>query len=206
MMVIGITGGIGTGKTTAAEYLISKGFAHVDADQIGRELTADGQPILERIGSEFGCVSKSCDHGNRLVLNRKALADVVFRDKKKRELFDEIIHTEMKKVLDLQIAYFKERAKAGDPIRGILLDAPLLFEAEINDRCDVVILITADIDERIRRVVNRDDTDMESVRDRIDNQMSDEKKAQFSDFVIDNSGNPEEMFSEIDNILEHLGV
>ena len=146
------------------------------------------------------------DHGNRLVLNRKALADVVFRDKKKRELFDEIIHTEMKKVLDLQIAYFKERAKAGDPIRGILLDAPLLFEAEINDRCDVVILITADIDERIRRVVNRDDTDMESVRDRIDNQMSDEKKAQFSDFVIDNSGNPEEMFSEIDNILEHLGV
>ena len=206
MMVIGITGGIGTGKTTATEYLISRGFAHVDADQIGRELTSDGQPILERIGAEFGCVSRSCDHGNGLVLDRKALADLVFKDKNRRIVFDEIIHTEMKKVMDLQIACFKERAAEGDAIRGILLDAPLLFESGINDRCDVVILITADMNERIRRVVSRDDTDIESVRDRIDNQMSDDKKARLSDFVIDNSGNPDKMFSEIDSILEHLGV
>ena len=204
-MVIGITGGIGTGKTTATEYLISKGFAHVDADQIGRDLTADGQPILEIIGREFGCVNKSCVFGNGLVLDRKALADVVFKNEENRERFDEIIHTEMKVIIDKQIAEFKGAVTAG-AFRGILLDAPLLFESEINDRCDVVILITANMDERIERVIYRDDTDEEAVRDRIDNQMNDDEKAKPADFVIDNSGEPEDMFAELDNILEYLGI
>ena len=204
-MVIGITGGIGTGKTTATEYLISKGFAHVDADQIGRDLTADGQPILEIIGREFGCVNKSCVFGNGLVLDRKALADVVFKNEENRERFDEIIHTEMKVIIDKQIAEFKGAVTAG-AFRGILLDAPLLFESEINDRCDVVILITANMDERIERVIYLDDTDEEAVRDRIDNQMNDDEKAKPADFVIDNSGEPEDMFAELDNILEYLGI
>ena len=66
MMVIGITGGIGTGKSTAAGYLISKGFASIDADQIGRDLTAEGQPLLEKIEEMFGCVSHESTIGNGL--------------------------------------------------------------------------------------------------------------------------------------------
>ena len=201
MMVIGITGGIGTGKSTASRYLVEKGFAVIDADQIGRNLTADGQPLLEKIDELFGCVSHDGTVGNGLVLNRRAMADKVFNDSDVKERYDELVHSEIIAIIDEQIDELK-RTDA----RGILLDAPLLFEANINDRCDVVILITADMDKRIDRVSQRDDTDEEEIRDRIDNQMSDEEKEEFSDFVVDNSGEPEEMFEQLDDIIDYLGV
>lgn len=202
MIVIGLTGGIGTGKTTAAEYLRAQGFAHVDADQIGREFTKDGQPMLKKIQEQFGCVDRSSSEGNGLTLNRKALAGVVFKDPEKKEQFDSLIHGEMKTEIDRQIANYREQKN----IRGIILDAPLMFETGINDRCDVVMLITADKDVRIGRVVERDETTEEAVEDRIKSQMSDEEKEKFSDFVIDNSGEPEDMYAQIEDVLEYLDV
>lgn len=201
MIVIGITGGIGTGKSTAAEYLIDKGFALIDADQIGRNLTAEGEPILAEIEEKFGCVSHDGQKGNGLVLDRKAMADLVFRDNEVKEQFDQLMHQEIISIIDRNISEFKKT-----DARGILLDAPLLFEANINDRCDVVILITADMDERIDRVSQRDDADEEDIRDRINNQMSDEEKAKYADFVIDNSGEPEDMFAQLDDIIDYLGL
>ena len=201
MIVIGITGGIGTGKSTAAEYLIDKGFALIDADQIGRDLTAEGQPILEEIEEMFGCVSHDGQKGNGLILDRKALADIIFNDSEAKENYDQLMHQEIIKVIDQMI---KDLSKSN--ARGILLDAPLLFEANINDRCDVVILVTADMDERIDRVSLRDDADEEDIRDRISNQMSDEEKARFADFIIDNSGEPEDMYTQLDDIIDYLGL
>ena len=201
MMVIGITGGIGFGKSTAAEYLLDQGFVSIDADQIGRDLTAEGQPLLEIIEEQFGCVSHEGTAGNGLVLDRKAMAKLVFRDSDIKEQYDELVQGEIIAVIDAEI----ERLSKTDA-RGILIDAPLLFEANINDRCDVVILITADMDERIDRVSERDDADEEEIRDRISNQMSDEAKAEFSDFVVDNSGEPEDMFRQLDDIIDYLGL
>ena len=201
MMVIGITGGIGSGKSTAAEYLLDQGFVSIDADQIGRDLTAEGQPLLEKIEEQFGCVSHEGTTGNGLVLDRKAMAKLVFRDSDIKEQYDELVQGEIIAVIDAEI----ERLSKTDA-RGILIDAPLLFEANINDRCDVVILITADMDERIDRVSERDDADEEEIRDRISNQMSDEAKAEFSDFVVDNSGEPEDMFRQLDDIIDYLGL
>ena len=201
MIVIGITGGIGTGKSTAAEYLIDKGFALIDADQIGRDLTAEGEPILAEIEEKFGCVSHDGQKGNGLVLDRKAMADLVFRDNEVKEQFDQLMHQEIISIIDRNISELKKT-----DARGILLDAPLLFEANINDRCDVVILIIADMDERIDRVSQRDDADEEDIRDRINNQMSDEEKAKYADFVIDNSGEPEDMFAQLDDIIDYLGL
>lgn len=200
MMVIGITGGIGTGKTTATEYLEDMGFAVIDADQIGRELTADGQPILEAIRDQFGCVSDGGTEGNGLVLDRKAMADLVFNNKDIKEAYDQLIHAQIIEAIDRKI----EELEHTDA-KGILLDAPLLFEANINDRCDVVILITADMDERIGRVSLRDDVDEEDVQDRISNQMSDDEKARSSDFIVDNSGEPEDMYRKLDDIIDYLG-
>ena len=201
MIVIGITGGIGAGKSTAAEYLISKGFALVDADQIGRELTAEGEPLLEIIDEEFGCVSHDGTKGNGLRLDRKAMADLIFNDEETKERYDLLLHTEIKRVIDEQI---RELSKT-DAL-GILLDAPLLFETNINDRCDVVILVTADIDERINRVTLRDEADEDEVRSRISTQMEDEDKARFADFIVDNSAEPEDMYAELDDILDYLGL
>ncbi len=201
MIVIGITGGIGSGKSTASEYLISEGFACIDADQIGRDLTADGQPLLEKIGEMFGCVSGSGNVGNGLVLDRKAMADQVFGDSIVREQYNRLIHTEIIARIDERIAELRQT-----DVRGILLDAPLLFEAGIDDRCDAVILVTADIDKRIERVCLRDGSDEEKIRGRISSQMSDEEKARRSDYVVDNSREPEDMYRQLDQIIAGLGV
>ena len=201
MIVIGITGGIGAGKSTAAEYLIDKGFALIDADQIGRELTAEGEPLLEIIDDEFGCVTYDGTKGNGMRLDRKEMADLVFNNEEVKERYDELLHTEIKRVIDEQI----EELSQTDAL-GILLDAPLLFETNINDRCDVVILVTADMDERINRVRQRDDVDEEEVRSRISTQMEDEDKARFADFIVDNSEGPENMYLQLDDILDYLGL
>jgi dephospho-CoA kinase len=201
MIVIGITGGIGTGKSTAADYLVDRGFALVDADQIGRDLTADGQPLLEKIGEMFGCVSRDGNAGNGLVLDRKAMADLVFGDDEVRKRYNSLVHREIIARIDERIA-----ALRGTDARGILLDAPLLFEAGIDDRCDAVILVTADIMKRIERVCLRDGADAEDVRERISSQMSDEEKARMSDFVVDNSAGTEELYAQIDDIIGRLGV
>ena len=201
MIVIGITGGIGTGKTTASDYLEEQGFAVIDADQIGRELTADGQPILAEIRDRFGCVTDGGAEGNGLVLDRKAMADLVFNNKEIKEEYDQLIHAEIIEEIDREI----DELDITDA-KGILLDAPLLFEANINDRCDVVILITADMDERIGRVSLRDDADEEDIQDRINSQFSDDEKARSSDFIVDNSGEPEDMFRQLDDIVDYLGI
>ncbi|MDO4834657.1 MAG: dephospho-CoA kinase [Bacillota bacterium] len=203
MKVLGITGGTGSGKSTAAEYLISKGFACVDADQIGRELTAVGQPVLEIIKNELGAVAYDNNaSGNGLVLDRKALASAVFTDEKKRIRFDGIIHGEMIKIIDRKIAEFKCR----DEYRGILLDAPLLFEAGIDDRCDAVILVTADTETRIRRVVERDGISEEDAVNIINSQMSDEAKIGLADFVVDNSGSTDWLKAQLDEIIAGAGL
>ena len=201
MMVIGITGGIGSGKSTASEYLIDQGFVSIDADQIGRDLTAEGQPLLEKIGERFGCVSQTGTIGNGLVLDRKAMADLVFGDSKVKKQFDELVHGEIIAVIDAKIA---ELSKTD--ARGILLDAPLLFEAHIDDRCDKVILVTADIDKRIERVCMRDGSEPDAIRARISNQMSDEEKAERSDFVVDNSGGLEDLYRQLDHVTDYLGI
>ena len=131
MIVLGITGGIGSGKTTAAGYLRGLGFACVDADQIGRELTADGSPLLEILDREFGpdgkygrgtAILRDSSIEGIKILDRKALASVVFSDEKARARFDEIIHSRMLRIIRKQI----EELRKKENIRGILLDAPLM--------------------------------------------------------------------------------
>ena len=209
MIVLGITGGIGSGKTTASEYLEGKGFPRIDVDEIGRELTADGQPVLEIIRDRFGCVNEGGNSGNGLVLDRRALAGVIFNDDDKLAEFNEIIHTRMIRQMDRDIADYREiEAKSlnscTEEFRAVLLDAPLLFEANIEDRCDKIILITADMETRIRRVAARDGANEKDIRARIASQMSDEEKAKLSDFVVDNSGKPCEMFRQLDEIAASL--
>ena len=209
MIVLGITGGIGSGKTTAAGYLRSLGFACVDADQIGRELTADGSPLLEILDRDFGpdgkygrgiAILRDSSIEGIKILDRKALASVVFSDEKARARFDEIIHSRMLRIIREQI----EELRKKENIRGILLDAPLMYEAGCDTMCDRVILVTAPVEIRIERVMKRDGTTREDVVSRIKSQMSDEEKARLADFVVDNSGDTDELCRKLDEIVEGL--
>lgn len=209
MIVLGITGGIGSGKTTAAGYLRSLGFACVDVDQIGRELTAEGSPLLEILDREFGpdgkygrgiAILRDSSIEGIKILDRKALASVVFSDEKARARFNEIIHSRMLRIIREQI----EELRKKENIRGILLDAPLMYEAGCDTMCDRVILVTAPVELRIERVMKRDGSTREDVVRRINSQMSDEEKARLADFVVDNSGDTDELCRKLDEIVEGL--
>lgn len=209
MIVLGITGGIGSGKTTAAGYLRSLGFACVDADQIGRELTAEGSPLLEILDREFGpdgkygrgiAILRDSSIEGIKILDRKALASVVFSGEKARARFDEIIHSRMLRIIREQI----EELRKKENIRGILLDAPLMYEAGCDTMCDRVILVTAPVELRIERVMKRDGSTREDVVRRINSQMSDGEKARLADFVVDNSGDTNELCRKLDEIVEEL--
>lgn len=188
--VVGLTGGIGTGKSTAAEYLKKHGFAHVDADQIGRDLTADGSPMLAVLNDVFGPEAEMGCEGVDILdengsLKRKVLASVVFVDEKKKQKLDELMFTGIISEIDRQISEIKNNAD--ESTAGILIDAPLLFEAGLDDRCDLILLVTADMDVRIERVCARDSVSPQDVRDRINNQMSDAEKMERSHVIVENS-------------------
>ena len=203
--IIGLTGGIGTGKSTAAEYLKARGFKQIDADAISRSLTADGSPMLDILNDEFGPSGPFGKAGYEILnedgsLNRQATADLVFRDEARKKRFDEIMITEIVRIIDGDIAAYR-KDNAGDLV---LLDAPLLFEAGLDARCDAVLLIVADKDVRIDRVCQRDGISRQQVQDRIDNQMSDEEKISRSDFVVDNSEDLEHLYRQLDEFVERL--
>ena len=201
MKVIGLTGGIGTGKSTAAEYLHSKGFAVIDADQIGRDMTADGSPLLAVLDEMFGPAGPYGREGVEIlsapgVLDRRAMASLVFSDDGIRYKFNEIMHTAIIDEIKREIECCETEGKA-----HVLIDAPLLFEAGVNRLCDRVILITAALEKRIERVVSRDHMTREEIVSRIKSQMDDSEKAALSDFVVDNSGSLEDLYDELDKVL-----
>ena len=187
MIVIGITGGIGTGKTTASDYLEEQGFAVIDADQIGRELTADGQPILAEIRDRFGCVTDGGAEGNGLVLDRKAMADLVFNNKEIKEEYDQLIHAEIIEEIDREI---EELSKTD--VKGILLDAPLLFEAGLEALCDTVWCVWLPKELQLKRLMERDGLSRKEAEKRVASQMPPREKKRRSDLVIDTRGTREE--------------
>lgn len=199
--VVGLTGGIGTGKSTAAEYLKKKGFAHIDADQIGRDITADGSPMLPVLDGIFGPTGEYGVEGIDVLredgsLDRKALASIVFTDMNKKLKLDEV----MFKAIIAETKRLVEVYSQDDPV-GILIDAPLLFEAGLDKECDLVLLIVADMDVRIHRVCARDGATEQEVRNRINSQMSDEEKISRSHVVVDNSGNLKELEKQLEEFF-----
>ena len=202
--VIGLTGGIGTGKSTAASYLIAAPlecgrFVHIDADAISRELTrkipGEDNPVLEEIGREFDPDPVLREDGS---LDRAAMADLVFADPGKKQRLESILFTHIIAEIHAQIDRAKE---AGRPV---LLDAPLLFEAGLDSLCDETILLTADHDVRIHRVTLRDGSRPEDVEARIRNQMPDEQKIPRADIIVDNSGTEEDLQLQLDRALARI--
>ena len=206
--VLGLTGGIGTGKSTAAEFFRNNNFAHIDADQISRNLTADGSSILPVLDELFGPNGEFGDGRTEILdengnLIRKAMAAVVFSEKKRRQRLNELMFEEIIGETDRLIERYKSQPE--DEIAGILIDAPLLFEAGLDDRCDKTLLLTADIDVRLKRVCLRDNATEEEVMNRIRNQLSDDEKIKLADAVIDNSDGIDELFAKLQVFLDELG-
>lgn len=201
--VLGLTGGIGTGKSTAARYLVSKGLIHIDADAISRKLTekvpGEANPVLEEIGIAFDGADPD---GSGVLredgsLDRKKMAEIVFADPDKKQMLEDILFRHI-------IAEIRRRIDAAGEGDLILLDVPLLFESGLDCLCDKVITVTADETVRVQRVMERDGCSEEDVLARIRNQMPEEEKAARADFVLNNSGSREELHGQIERILAEI--
>lgn len=194
-IIIGLTGGIGSGKSETARHLVSLGAVHVDADAISRSLTAPGGEALEPIREVFGD-GVFFEDGT---LDRRALGEMVFNDVAARRALEGIIHPRVQRAT--MEAVDKAREDGAD---AVLLDVPLLFETGMDALCDVNWLITADREQRIQRVMARDGLTREAVEARINSQMSDEEKAARATRVIKNDQSVEKLKNELTGLYNQL--
>lgn len=190
--IIGITGGIASGKSTVSALFKDMGFPVVDADKIARQVVEPGEPALDRIREVFG--DEMIDDFGRL--RRKALASVVFADEAQRGRLDEI----MKPFINEEINRQLDRAKGSI----VFLDAPLLFEWGMQSRVDLSLLVAVDEETQIRRLKNRDGLSRAEAIDRIRSQMPLEQKRLLADVVIENNGNLEDLWSKVTAFVAKL--
>lgn len=196
MKIVGLTGGIGTGKSTVSAYLKEKAIPVIDADKIAHEITEKGSPVLDSIKKLLGDEVFNSDG----TLNRQAVAGIIFNDEK---MLTEYQKLTTDKVIEICAEKADEYRKSES--KGIaVLDAPLLFECGMEKYTDEVWLVDADIEVRLHRIYLRDGLSKEAIWDRIKNQMSAEEKAEKADFVIDNSKDLKWLYNQIDQLLERV--
>lgn len=176
-IVAGLTGGIACGKSTVARMFAELGAVVVSADEISREIVAPGMPALQAIREEFGPGVLLPDG----TLDRRRLGAVVFADAAKRRRLEEITHPHIRRVMAERI---DSAARQGRPV---IAEIPLLFESEASlSLVDVVIVVYADPDTQLARLMQRDNLTEEQARARVDAQMPLSEKMARADFLIDN--------------------
>lgn len=197
MYRIGLTGGIGSGKSTISAYLRELGYQVVDADQVAREVIDIYPEILEFIRSEFG----QGFFGEDGKLNRRKLGDYLFRNRDKLAEYEAVILPLIKKETFDRMDRLE---KGGASV--CFLDAPTLIEAGMHKLMDANILVWVDRETQIRRVAKRDSMELGQIMGRISCQMDLDKKKDMVDFVVDNSKGLDEAKREVREILAKLGI
>jgi len=185
-MCIGLTGGIGSGKSTVSALLAARGAVVIDADRIAREVVEPGTPGLAAVAEAFGPGVLTPDGS----LDRPALAAIVFADPAAREKLDGIVHP-------LVRSRATELAAAAPEDAVVVHDVPLLVETGQAGSYDLVLVVQADPDTRIDRLVRRGLTE-EDARARIAAQASDEQRRTVADVVLENDGTPEDLAEQVD--------
>lgn len=180
MLIIGLTGGLGTGKTTVARIFRRFGAHVLDADEIAHRLIEPGKTAWKKIKRRFGAGVFNSDE----TVNRRALAAKVFSDKRLLKELCGIIHPLVYKEIESEITKLKKR----DPAAIVILDAPLLLETCGKRRVDKLIVVAARHDLQIKRAQSKFGITREQVLQRIKAQMPLGKKVMAADYVIDNSG------------------
>ena len=186
MLSVGLTGGIGSGKSTVAAELERLGAVVVDADRIAREVVAPGTPGLAAVVEEFGPGVLDPDGS----LDRQALAARVFTDPAALRRLGEITHP-------LVAAESRRRQDAAPPGAVVVHDVPLIVENGLADRYDLVVVVGADEDTRTARLVAARGMTEDDARARIRAQADDDARRAVADVWLDNSGTPEELLAAV---------
>ena len=193
--VFGLTGGIGSGKSTVAERLRARGMPVVNADDLARVAVAPGSVGLSRVADYFG-PSVLTATGE---LDRAELGKIVFSDPEARRTLDSIIHPIVRQ---LAAERFREIGERGEPLA--CYEVPLLYEVGLDRTYHPVLVVSAPLALREQRIAQRDGFDARQIAARIAAQMPLEEKVRRADYVIDNTGTPEELVEGTDAVLTAL--
>ena len=195
MIVIGLTGGIASGKSSISNYIKERGIVVIDADLIAREVTED-EKILNKINKEFegfDILSDCCE------LDRKKLASIVFNDREKLNKLNSITHPEIKKRIKNLIDNYTKKGE-----KYCVVDAALLIEDNYMEMMDIIMLVYINKEVQIQRLIKRDNLTKEEALNRINSQMSFEGKKNYADYIIDNSGSYEYTINQVNIVLNNI--
>lgn len=176
MMVIGLTGGIASGKSTISDMLRELGAAVIDADIVSRDVVSQGSNAYNRIIESFG-EDILLEDGE---INRKQLGNIVFSDEEKLKLLNEITHPEIIKNVNTTIEALRKQQK-----KVVVVDAAILIEMGLTKHVDCVWLVLANRETQLKRVMERDELSSEDAWNRINAQMSNEERLHYADAIID---------------------
>jgi dephospho-CoA kinase len=191
MLSVGLTGGIGAGKSTFAALLAERGAQVLDADQMGRDALRPGQPAWHSVVGQFGDEILAA---GGMEVDRKKLASIVFDDPRKLAALNAIVHP----VIVQRIADELERLAPTDAI--VIVDAALIAELGLKDTFDVVVVVTTKREQRVERLVRTRGMTLEDVTARIRAQASPEELEAQADYVVRNDGDLDALAAEADRI------
>jgi dephospho-CoA kinase len=190
--IIGLTGGIATGKSTVSDYLASRyGLPVLDADVYAREAVAKGGAILSAIAHRYGPDILLPDG----TLNRLRLGQIIFHDSTEKKWLEQQTHPFVR-------TRFKEVSEAFPPSQTLVYSIPLLFEANLTHLVTEIWVVTCEATQQKQRLIARNHLSPEDAQSRIDSQMPLKDKCALADYVLDNSANKETLYSQIDNLLQ----
>lgn len=195
-MIVGITGGIATGKSTVSAMLRELGYQVIDSDTIAKDVMNHNKQVLLKLKRHF---PEAFDI-NKKVINRQLLAQIIFYNSKKRNLLNQIVHPIVKQEIYNQINLSTEKI--------IFVDVPLLYESNFEDLFDYIIVVYTDESIQVNRLVERDKIDIEYAKSKISSQMPIEEKKTQASFLIDNSksiSNTKKQLLEIIEIISKKG-
>ena len=195
MIKVGLTGGIGSGKSTVSAILKNNKFKIIDADNIAKEVLEKNPQILDTVRVEFGAGFFDWSGEFR----RKEFGNHIFRFPKQRVKYEQIIMPYIKKYIEEELEDYRKKKE-----KIVILDAPTLIENKMHEEMDYVILVCADNSVQIRRVMERDKLSKVEAVSRINSQMSMEEKKEYANILIDNNGDLENTKKQVDDLMKFL--
>lgn len=195
-MIVGLSGGIASGKSTVTSILRSLGAYVVDADVWARKVVEPGTPAIAEIADAFGSDVLQEDGS----LNRAALAGIVFRDLDARERLNQITHPRVREGMKSETETYLQQY----PDSPIVWDVPLLFEGETRHLVDKTVLVYVDPKTQVERLADRDGLALEDAQARITSQLPIDEKREWADYIIDNRGTIEQTREQVEQVWQTL--
>jgi len=196
MILLGLTGGIASGKSTVSQIFAAAGAHIVDADLVARSVVEPGKPAWKELQSRFGSEYFHADGR----LDRKKMAELVFHDERARGILNRIVHPHVIAEEDHLIEEWRKKDRAGI----VVLDAALLIESGSYRRVDRVLVVYVETEVQIRRLMERDSLSRQEALARLEAQMPLKEKLTYADYIVDTSGSRETTCRQVLEIVEAL--